>query len=52
MNSNEVKLNLAFVLIMYEMNINKVTATKKNVIWEYLNICACTNTHRHTLYHK
>lgn len=45
---------MAFVMVMYKMNIHKITATTKNVIWEYLNICVCTNTHthRHTVYHK
>lgn len=32
-------------MVMCELNINKVTTTKKNVIWEYLNLCVCINTH-------
>lgn len=32
-------------MVMCKMNIARVIDIKKDVIWEYLNICVCTYTH-------
>lgn len=39
---------MVFVMVMCKINLHKITAPKMNVIWEYFNICVCTNTYTYT----
>lgn len=41
-------------MVMCMINVGKVTTTKKNVIWEYLNILCVVQTHifTDTVYHR